>query len=153
MKSYLPIPEKCDNCLSSNIIYVSLRKTYLCLDCGASTRCHPDSKIPLGKMADAETRRLRKLAHLAFDTLWQNRYMERTRAYFWLACELSINPIECHIGWLTKNQLEKTIAICNEYISSNIKALERRRIKNSVKFHRRSTKTANRINRRKSTGY
>jgi hypothetical protein len=153
MRTYLPKPKDCDTCHGLNIQFDNFKCMYICKDCNASTGCHKDTDIPLGKMADVETRLLRKRAHLAFDPLWQKRYMARTRAYFWLSSELNINYIDCHIGWLTKDQLKRTIELCTNYIELNRKSLEKRRQKHVAKYRRQFRKTVKRIGRRKSRGH
>ena len=101
-------------------------------------------------MADRETRVLRKEAHAAFDPLWQNQYMSRTKAYTWLAAELGITYSDCHMAWLTKEQLIKAIEICAEYIELNIKSLQRRKAKYNAKALERNKRIANSIDRRKA---
>ena len=52
---------------------------YLCMNsqCRAYVHCHPGSSTPLGTMADGKTRRMRRIAHEAFDPLWQSGEMSR----------------------------------------------------------------------------
>jgi hypothetical protein len=160
---HLPIPVHCNSCCSTNIelttndkiygkIFGAWPKVYICNDCGASCGCHPNTDIPLGRMADRETRQLRVQAHTAFDPLWKNGYMTRTKAYNWLAGQLGIEVSESHISWLSKEQLEKVIETCNDYIKSNRKALERRKAKQNAKQLERERKTVRRIKQRKA-GY
>lgn len=158
----LPVPTHCDNCCSVNIelttndviygrIYGNWPKVYYCKDCTAAVGCHPGTEIPLGRMADRETRKLRTKAHNAFDPLWRNGYMTRSRAYTWLAATLGIDYSECHISWLSKEQLKQTAAICSEYLESNAKALERRKAKQNAKATERNKRTGREIQRGKTS--
>lgn len=111
-------PEKCDNCGSTEVVLLKINtKTssfnrYACKNCGASVGCHENTNNPLGKMATCKTRQLRAKAHLEFDRLWKEHLMSRDNAYLWLANKLNIEIENCHISWLNKNQLLKTIDIC-----------------------------------------
>lgn len=69
-----------------------------CVPCDARVGCHKGTNIPLGKLANAETRIARRQAHIAFDRLWKHEIMERNEAYKWLADQLGIHRKHCHIG-------------------------------------------------------
>lgn len=85
-------------------------KFWRCEPCGAHVGCHKagawipelhcasDGTIPLGRLANAELRRVKARAHAAFDPLWKSRRMSRREAYTWLARELAISVPNCHIG-------------------------------------------------------
>lgn len=66
--------------------------------CDAYVGCHKRGDAPLGRLANAELRKAKKLAHWAFDPLWR-RHGQRARsvAYKWLAKALGIPESECHI--------------------------------------------------------
>ena len=49
-------------------------------------------------LADAATHEARRLAHNAFDPLWQMGLLTRREAYALLARELQIDPAGCHMG-------------------------------------------------------
>ena len=74
---------------------------YHCDDCGAFVGTHPGTNIPLGTLADGETREARKRAHSAFDHIWKNSRGKVTRgaAYRWLAGMLKIPRHACHMAW------------------------------------------------------
>lgn len=120
VKDFLPPPTKCDVCGSSNVTCttndVIYRKTYgnwpyiyFCKECKSYVGCHPNTKNPLGFMANEVTRTKRKAAHAAFDSLWKEGYMTRGEAYRWLAERLEIPFKECHISQLSDDQLDKVI--------------------------------------------
>ena len=97
-----------------------------CRPCDARCGCHkmgrPPFKMPLGTPADRIDRELRKTAHGLFDPLWQavmrrdgiKKGHARARAYIWLAGELGIDPGDCHIGMMHREQLEAVISICTK---------------------------------------
>jgi len=149
VKHKLQAPIICDVCCSPDVNFVTNDKVYgriygewpycyFCSDCRAAVGCHPNTEIPLGKMAGKETRQLRKKAHEAFDKLWQTRLMSRDRAYFWLSRILQIEPENCHISWLTDAELKLTIDNSNSYYEENLKALIRRKEKEEVKQNART---------------
>ena len=116
----LPPPKKCDNCHSKRVRYYKDTKhqgqsVYVCLDCKASVYCHEGTRVPLGYMADAETRLLRMKAHEVFDPLWQHKLVTRDAAYDWLARQLGIPDNAAHIGRLSKPQLEAIIRKASRY--------------------------------------
>ena len=164
-------PICCDTCASPNIkfvkndavygkIYGKWPFMYHCTDCGASVGCHPNTNIPLGRMGDGETRRLRHKCHHYFDQLWRDGFMSRTYAYKWLAHTLSIAEDDCHISWLSKEQLEAAITAVQDYLTQNERIAERRierRAKRRHKQHEREqrnlqrfAKTVSRTGRRSS---
>jgi hypothetical protein len=141
-------PIHCDNCCSLNIQFVNNKCVYgqefgdwpyiyFCNDCRASVGCHPGTDIPLGRMADRATRALRSKAHLAFDKLWNGGLMTRTKAYAWLAAQLEIEHSQCHISWLSMDQLRKVAVLSTAFLEQNLKALMRRKAKANEKEHKR----------------
>jgi hypothetical protein len=154
IKDALPTPEQCDTCCSVNIelttndkiyrrTYGNWPHIYYCNDCRAAVGCHPGTFIPLGCMADRTTRQLRTKAHNEFDRLWQNGLMSRAKAYNWLANQLGIDPSDCHISWLSKDQLKDVATLSADYLANNYEALMRRKVKNDAKQQRREERTIN----------
>lgn len=141
-------PIQCDNCCSFNIelttndkIYKVKRGNwpfiYYCNDCGCAVGCHKNSFIPLGKMADRQTRRLRRKAHIEFDKLWKNGLLSRSKAYNWLALQLNIDYSECHISWFSKDQLKDVVTLSSDYYTKCKDILLKRKIKNDLKKEKR----------------
>lgn len=108
----LPAPTACPNCggavkLAGNSeIYGRPLGTwpyvYLCENrkaCDSYVGVHPNTRIPLGTLANAQTRLARKECKPAFEVLFRNGHMGRTAAYEWLAGALGIPLGECHFGW------------------------------------------------------
>lgn len=74
---------------------------------------HSDGTLPLGRLANAELRRVKGWAHDAFDPLWRNGIMSRRDAYAWLAGRLGIQTQDCHIGMFDVAQCRSVIAAVN----------------------------------------
>lgn len=88
---------------------------WMCEPCGAYVGTHKNnSNTPLGRLANAELRRLKVLAHEAFDPLWKKGNMSRTSAYIWLSMKLKIDKEECHIGMFDEKICKKVIEICTK---------------------------------------
>lgn len=83
---------------------------WCCEACDTRVGCHPRTKVPLGSMADAETRAWRKAAHAAFDPLWRNRSMRRSAAYALLADCIGTPQDQTHIGLFDVDRCKQVIA-------------------------------------------
>lgn len=159
IRDAFPTPKECDNCCSPNIELTTSDKVhgrtygnkkpniYNCNDCGATVGCHPNTTIPLGRMADRQTRLLRIKAHVEFDKLWQTGLMHRSKAYSWLSSELGIEFSQCHISLLSKDQLKDVATLSADYLKTQYKALVRRKAKRDAKQQKRNER-ANAIERR-----
>lgn len=84
---------------------------YLCSPCDAYVGCHPNTTVPLGRLANAELRKKKLLAHSVFDKLWKSGKMSRKDAYAILCEKMALNPNDCHIGMFTVQQCNKVMAI------------------------------------------
>jgi zinc-finger-containing domain len=153
-------PELCDNCCSVNVVLTTNDRIYgrqhgkwpyvfYCCDCGAAVGCHPNTHVPLGRMADRETRHLRAKAHESFDPLWRSGLMPRSDAYRWLARELEIEDEACHISWLTKDQLKQATQAAATYFAEREHIIERRKDKKRERSIKRSERSKGRIIARK----
>jgi hypothetical protein len=85
-----------------------------CAKDDAYVGCHGSTSNPLGRLANAELRSAKKMAHAAFDPLWREGHMTRSEAYAWLARELGISLEECHIGMFDVETCQRVIAACPE---------------------------------------
>lgn len=93
------------------------RKFWVCDDCKARVGCHPGTEIPLGNLADAETRMWRVRAHETFDWLWKtaNQPSEtRSKLYRWLASKMQLTAEECHIGKFDIKQCKSVQRLVND---------------------------------------
>lgn len=113
----LPRPICCDECGGPRVhlqkrSLMRMRVTkkwdliWHCLDCLALVGCHEGTDIPLGRMANVQTRDARFQAHKAFDRLWRGGGLSRRDAYAWMAQTLMIPPEQAHIGMLSERQCE-----------------------------------------------
>lgn len=142
IENALPIPELCDACCSTNISLEfnqkrltsgQVRYIWVCHDCRATVGCHPNTEIPLGRMCDGITAKLRLLAHNEFDKLWRSGLMQRKKAYAWLSRMLSIEFEQCHLSQLSKDQLKDVITLSADYMADNYAVLVRRKEKADVR--------------------
>jgi hypothetical protein len=84
-----------------------------CRPCKATVGCHPGTKNPMGRLANAVLRKLRNQAHAMIDPKWkQDGAKKRTRVYAWLAGQLGIPVKECHIGHFDEDMCRRVIEIC-----------------------------------------
>lgn len=127
VKNPLPVPTICPNCSgpvamqSNSMVY---RKefgvwpfVYRCQDaaCDSYVGLHPKTDIPLGTMANKETRAYRKQAKGLLMPMWEVQGMDRDAVYRWLAEKMGINDAgHCHIGWFNIAQCKQVIQICND---------------------------------------
>ena len=103
--------------VSGESIYPSLKRLwckrfYLCTPCNAYVGTSPDG-FPLGTLANAKLRDMRKKAHASFDTLWRGNtsYMSRFCAYHWLKTQMNIPSEKCHIGMFNVSQCKEVITL------------------------------------------
>lgn len=96
---------------------VRCRRMRVCRRCGAYVLCHEGSDEAMGSVANEELRRLRHLAHLWFDALWQHK-LKRSRynAYSWLSLRLGMNKDRVHMGLFGEEECRRVIALCRGYI-------------------------------------
>lgn len=112
VRNPLPIPKCCPYCHSSvavaenKVIYGKpvgeWPYVYLCqnADCKSYVGIHPETDIPLGTLANAQTRTARIRARDLFNSyLLGTCKMTRTEAYSWLAGRLGIAVAGCHFAW------------------------------------------------------
>ena len=92
-----------------------------CPPCNAYVGCHKSGSgvgtgtVPLGRLANAELRRAKKLAHHYFDRLWRDKIMTRSKAYAWLARTLDIPAAEAHIGMMDVARCQRTADAAKNY--------------------------------------
>ena len=84
-------------------------KFYQCKPCSAYVGVHKGSSTPLGRLANSKLRMAKSKAHIAFDPIWKQAYMSRSKAYIWLSESMGIDTDECHIGMFDEHQCEQVI--------------------------------------------
>lgn len=105
--------------VKGNIIYPHRKDLnhlnfYLCFQCDARVGTHKGTDKPLGRLANAELRKMKSKTHLFFDLIWKSKKQTRKQAYIWLAKKLGIDIRDCHIGMFDVHTCQKVIDICNE---------------------------------------
>lgn len=91
---------------------------WACAPCGAWVGCHPGTTNPLGRLANAPLRKLKRRAHAAFDPIWKQKFMPRRKAYAWLAEQLGIEPKDCHIGLMNDEQCALVETVCRRWMET-----------------------------------
>jgi hypothetical protein len=105
--------------------------------CDSYVGVHPDTNIPLGRLANKELRNNRIAYKRVFNFLWQDamkskRYSKgkaRTAAYRWLAEQLQIKQEDCHFGWWDNDMVIKAGMICINWVNSQPSLLARAKLK------------------------
>lgn len=118
VKNPLPAPTECPFCGSevniepnSNIYgrsYGEWPWAFVCSDdeCDSYVGIHPYTGIPLGTLADRETRDARKRAKKKFIRWQEERGLSRNDAYRLLAQKMRIPYEKCHFGWFDVDQCD-----------------------------------------------
>ncbi len=100
---------------------------YQCAPCDAHVGCHKGTLKPLGRLANAELRKMKSATHAVFDPIWKSRYdrkkqlnpsykkaMARGGRYKKLAELLGIEVKDCHIGMFDVATCQRVIRICED---------------------------------------
>lgn len=88
---------------------------YICPQCEDSfVSCHKETKTPMGKMANRETRVARIAAHASFDGAWSRIGLTRFAAYKILAKEMKLSREDCHIAHFSIEQCAEVIRLCGK---------------------------------------
>lgn len=119
VKDRVPIPTSCPFCsrnvelVRNDVIYGKQYGdwpyAYRCQPCDAYVGLHPHTDLPLGTLADSQTRKARK--HKSrFIRLVKTRFKgNRSAAYAWLATELGLEVRLCHWGLFTAEQCQHAL--------------------------------------------
>ena len=127
VKDPLPIPTLCPYCGARVELKTHLEVygaeygewpfMYACGGCKARVGLHPFTAIPLGTLADQETREARKRCKPAFTRLTEKREWSRHQAYAWLAEQLGIPLAGCHWGMFDVATCERAQHLCWQALS------------------------------------
>jgi hypothetical protein len=147
VKYNLKYIECCPYC-NSDIIYVDSIKIYrrshgmiyLCSDyplCMSWVGVHPGTHYPLGRLANKELRKLKKIVHSWFDPIWKYllksniinpntnelfwKHEARNDTYKWLAFKMNIKIDDCHIGMFDIEQCKQAIEIIKSFYTLKLK--------------------------------
>lgn len=118
VKNPLPEPEQCNCCGRLSVEIAHHKEVYgkayskwpwvfRCTYCFAYVGMHPFTNIPLGTLANAETRKARKECKEPFEKLFKSGRFTRSEAYELLAKKLGIPKEECHFGWFDIDMCNK----------------------------------------------
>lgn len=91
---------------------------YVCSNypkCDSYVRVHEGTIIPVGNLANAKLRTLRRTAHQHFDKLHETGLMKKEDAYSWLAYTLHLPPSQTHIGYFSEYYCTLVITECDKY--------------------------------------
>lgn len=136
-----PYCKKATKYVDSKIIYKtrSYGMVYFCKPCDAWVGVHKDTDNALGRLANAELREAKKLAHFYFDKLWNAKILEgfskshaRGKAYKWLSEQLGIPGHETHIGWMDIELCKKVVDVCKPYAEKIMKKITQKIDKNET---------------------
>lgn len=94
---------------------------YLCHSCNSYVGVHPNTKIPLGHLADLATRKARIRSKKPFFDMVKSHFSgNRGNAYKWLAKEMNIDSSECHFGMFDIEMCQKAQALIENKISGEL---------------------------------
>lgn len=84
-----------------------------CEPCDAYVGTHVNSHRhhPLGRLANAELRKLKQRVHAIFDPVWKKGGIDRKEAYKRLAERMGIPRADCHIGMFDEAQCRQALVI------------------------------------------
>lgn len=77
---------------------------------------YPDNITSLGRLADAELRRLKHEGHLYFEPLYKEKavFSSRSKAYEWLSEKMGLPIEQTHFGMFNNEQCRMAIKFCQE---------------------------------------
>lgn len=103
----------------SVVIYgKSYGMVYYCKPCDAWVGVHKtDNVTALGRLANAELRASKKLAHYYFDQLWKKGHLSRQLAYKWLSKVLGTDPEYTHIGMFDAEQCNRVAELSKQKLN------------------------------------
>ena len=71
---------------------------------------------PMGNPADYRTRKLRQQTHEHLDKIWMtsphHKKLGRRLVYDWLAAQMGLSIMDCHVSRFTADQCEEALELC-----------------------------------------
>lgn len=99
---------------------------YICFNCDAWVGSHKNSRQALGRLADAELRLWKRMAHDALDPIWKAqeatgvlKHIARNEVYRWLSINMGTDVKYTHIGMFNIDQCRQVIELCKNPKSLN----------------------------------
>lgn len=129
--------KQCPYC-NQNTEYVNSLEIYgrsygmvwACKPCKAYVGVHKGTDKALGRLANADLRDWKRLAHYFFDKLWKLKIINivspewtpgityRTKAYTWLALQMG-KPLDyTHIGYFDEIECNQVVKICRPLVEA-----------------------------------
>jgi len=120
----------CPYCGASTKLIDSIRvyktrsygKVYICFSCDAWVGVHKGTTRALGRLANAELRLYKRMAHDALDPVWKAQvkagapqYAARNQTYKWLSEQMGLDVKYTHIGMMNAEQCKKVIELCKKH--------------------------------------
>lgn len=81
-------------------------------NCDTYVGVHPNTDIPLGTLADKDTREARKNNKNLFIELQRQNKWSRKEAYHWLSLQLNIPEEQCHWAMFNVEEAKKAGQLC-----------------------------------------
>jgi hypothetical protein len=118
VKNPIPVPTDCPHCEGTDIEICKNSRVYrgqtygewpwvvMCNTCSAYVGLHPFTCIPLGTLADRQTRDARKRVKHEFIAWQETNNLSRNDAYRLLAQMMRIPCEQCHFGWFDVDQCD-----------------------------------------------
>ena len=92
--------------------YLHPIRFWSCLPCDAHVGCLIGTTHPLGRLANAELRNAKILAHMAFNRIWHSGEMSKTEAWAWLAKAMGITLEECDMHLFDLVRCQRVVTAC-----------------------------------------
>lgn len=131
VKDWVSPPKVCDACKSEAVFLLNNKAIYgreygdwpylyHCSNCKAYVGLHPDTDLPLGTMADADTRNMRRAAKGLFLKINEKHFKrKRDKSYGWLAEKMGIDRSVCHFAMFDYDQAFQALEVCNDFMIEN----------------------------------
>lgn len=87
--------------------------------CDAYVSVFPNSRVPMGTLANSALRRKRIQAHQTFDQIWKRRILTRDQAYRWLADRFGLSKEQAHIAQFSDYMCEQVIQESQKVLENN----------------------------------
>lgn len=126
VKDPLPAPTKCNCCGHNDILLLNNAHIYygrsigdfpwiyICSACGSYVGLHPNTDIPLGTLADEQTRKARVYVKDFFHRWMKVHGLRRSEAYKALSVRTGIRKAECHFGMFNIDRCNRVLEEINE---------------------------------------
>lgn len=84
--------------------------------CDSYVSAHPDTRRPMGTLANRALREKRAKAHRVFNLLWERGHMTKKEAYRWLQMLFGLPEDMAHIAQFSDYRCEKLMCECQRFL-------------------------------------